>query len=228
MIARHSSRGGTDAGFTLLETLVALALLGLMSLLVFALLKTSGTVWARIDDRSTITGDRLRVQEFLREVITATYPAVVKRPDGSSLVAFRGTAGSLELASVLPQSAAIGGFQRIRIWVAESEGNRRLMLAWRPERNDYHFGAGTGSDNESILIEHVAALALAYYGRLRGQPREAWHNEWRDQAGLPRLVRVGFRGGAGEPSLPDMIAAPRIDVDATCVLDPLTKGCRGR
>lgn len=224
----QSSRGRTDAGFTLLETLVALALLGLMSLLVFALLKTSGAVWARIDDRSTITSDQLRVQEFLREVITAAYPAVVRRPDGSTSVAFSGAAGSLELAGVLPQSAAIGGFQRIRIWVAESEGKRRLMLAWRPERNEYRFGAGTGSGSESVLMEHVEELALAYYGRQRGQQREAWHNEWRDQVELPRLVRVGFRGGAGERSLPDVVAAPRIDVDATCVLDPLTKGCRGR
>lgn len=228
MIARHPSRGRADAGFTMLETLVALALLGLMSLLVFALLKTSGAVWARIDDRSTITGDQLRVQEFLREIITAAYPAAVRRPDGSTLVAFSGAARSLELAGVLPQSAAIGGFQRIRIWVAESEGNKRLMLAWRPERNDYRFGERTGSGNESVLIEHVEELTLAYYGRLRGQQREAWHNEWRDQVELPRLVRVGFRGGAGEPSLPDVVAAPRIDVDATCVLDPLTKGCRGR
>jgi len=52
---------------------------------------------------------------------------------------------------------------------------------------------------------------------------------WTLPSRLPRLVRVKIEFPDGDARFwPELLVAPRIDVDVGCVYDALTKRCRGR
>ena len=78
------------------------------------------------------------------------------------------------------------------------------------------------------ILTDVDGVEFVYYGPLDGERDAGWHESWRDQTRMPRLVRVTVTSRQGATRWPPLVVAPRIDVDANCVLDLLTRDCRGR
>ncbi|MCC7049389.1 MAG: prepilin-type N-terminal cleavage/methylation domain-containing protein [Alphaproteobacteria bacterium] len=213
------------AGFTLIEVLVVLGLLGFMSLLVFSALRISASVWTSTEYRSEASADVGVVQSFLRRLLEQAYPALVRQDDGRVIIAFRGMPESIELSAPMSSGAALGGFQRVRI---DSTANGRLLASWRPERNEPGFGAAPSGQIETELLTGMSAFRLGYFGQAEGATTPAWRNDWIEQKALPRLISVEIAFADHRRSWPRMLVAPAVDVDATCVFDPLTRGCRGR
>jgi len=217
-------RSAAEAGFTLIEVLVVLGILGFLSLLMFTALRIGTSVWTATEHRSESRTDIGVVQSLLRRLIEQAYPALVRHADGSVAIAFRGTAGSIELSTPLPMGAALGGFQRVQLYAAD----RRLVVFWQPERNKPDFAVVSPDRTGSALLAGITAFRLAYFGQAEGASAPAWHNEWIEQKALPRLVSVDIAFADSRQAWPRMTVAPAIDVDATCIFDPLTRGCRGR
>ena len=79
------------------------------------------------------------------------------------------------------------------------------------------------------ILTDIAELSFSYYGRADGDKDRFWHESWLEQSHMPELVRIKIATlHAGSQPWPDLVVAPRIDVDANCLLDLLTRGCRGR
>jgi general secretion pathway protein J len=214
-----------EAGFTLIEVLVVLGLLGFLSLLVFTALRIGAGVWTTTEHRSESSTDIGVVQSLLRRLLEEAYPALVRRVDGRASITFRGTADSIELSTPLPNGAALGGFQRVRVFSAT---NGRLFISWQPERNEPGFATASPERTESELLAGVTSFRLAYFGQVEGATAPAWRNEWVGQMALPRLISVEIAFADLRRIWPRMAVAPAVDVDATCIFDPLTRGCRGR
>ena len=82
---------------------------------------------------------------------------------------------------------------------------------------------------EKPLLEGVGKLRLAYYGESGANRRLEWRDDWVGRTTLPKLVRIDVEFPPGDPRVwPRQTIATRVDVDATCILDLLTKNCRGR
>jgi len=213
-------------GFTLLEMLVAVSLLSLISLLVFSGLKLAGLISSRIDRQSTVVADVSAVQDLLRILITQAYPAPVLQSDALASTSFQGRADMLELTAPLPHRLALGGLYRIRL--AHDADRERLMLSWRLERNEPAFNV-RADIREVSLLSRVQDLQISYFGQRHESSAPAWHEQWENQPALPRVVRIQLKiAGQRRSDWPALLVAPRIDVDATCVFDALTRGCRGR
>jgi general secretion pathway protein J len=226
--ARPDQNRSAQAGFTLIEMLVTLGLLALMSLLVFTTLRTGSAVWARNQQRSDATEQVAVVQSLLRTIIESAYPAFVQRSDGIQSIAFSGTPTSLELSAALPDEAALGGYQRIRIARDDADGKSRLVMAWRLERNTLPFEDLPGDPAASELMTDVRDLKFSYYGKPAGAEGADWRDTWIDQLAFPRLIRITLGFADATRQWPPLLVAPRVEVDSTCVLDLLTKTCRGR
>jgi hypothetical protein len=78
-----------------------------------------------------------------------------------------------------------------------------------------------------MLLDHVAALRFAYFGPPRSGEAPAWVDQWTDRDRLPGLVRVAIeRDGAAFAAWPELVVAPRITANASCIYDALRSTCQ--
>lgn len=218
----RATTSGAASGFTLVEMLVALAVLGALTLVALAMFRIGSGLWAATARTEERLAEIATVQDLLRQVLERAYPAVIAAPDGY-IVAFTGTAKSLEFSASLPAAVGLGGLRRLRLG---SDGDSVVMTS-RLERNAPQWEQLPEPEQRFPLLANVRSLDLDYYGAKPGSAAH-WHAEWLALQKLPQLVRIKVTFADGRLSWPALLAAPQITVDATCVFDALTRQCRGR
>jgi general secretion pathway protein J len=215
-----------QAGFTLVEVLVAVTLSSLLSMALFFSVRFGVTAWQRGTDRSDRIYASMAVQELLRRLIGETYPLLLSDGAGNGWIDFAGTAASVDFLAPVPAALASGGRGRFTLSIDRRGDLSDLVLASRPELADGD--AKTGLSRKTLLAT-VQAGDLSYFGATRSDGTARWRDHWSGELALPALVRVRVRFAGGDARLwPDLIIAPHITADVGCVYDPLTKLCRGR
>ena len=199
-------RGGSDAGFTLLEVLVALVVLGfLMAGL------TQGTRFGlraldRQAARAATAGDLDAVDRVVRRLIEAMDPGNARE---SPVV--EGSRGALRMVTDLGAAAAALGEGAAEVRLSVEAG--RLVMLWAPARHVTPLGPPP-APRRAVLLEGVAALDLAYWGTAEEGGAPGWQPAWA-QPSLPLLVRVRLVFPDTNPARrwPDIVAAPRRERD---------------
>jgi general secretion pathway protein J len=215
-----------EAGFTLVEVLVALVLLGLLTTALFFSVRFGVTAWQRGGERSDQIHTSMLVQDLLRRLIGQAYPLMLADGTGSGRVDFAGSATSLDFLAPVPIALASGGRARFTLAIERRGGQSDLVLASRPE---LAAGDAPAELNRKTLLATLEAAEFAYFGVAQSKSTTEWHERWSDEMSLPALVRVRVRFARSDPRLwPDLTIAPRITADVGCAYDPLTKLCRGR
>ena len=101
-----------EHGFTLLELLVAITLLGLLMAALFGGLRLGARVWETADARLDASMRTQIVQDFVRQRLTETLPlettAARTRRGGRLRIAFVGTIEAVRFASLLPENLGAG------------------------------------------------------------------------------------------------------------------------
>lgn len=223
--ARRRDRAG-EAGFTLLELLVALALFGLLSVALFGSIRFGMAAWTRGTMRADQVDQILHAQNLLRGLIEDAYPLFMPAVPAGGQVDFDGTHQSLDFLAPTPIARSIGGKSRFRITIARRAEAADLVLtstaelAW-PEHATQPITA--------VLLAGIRDAQFAYFGVTRTDRAPAWHAVWQGQTTLPQLLRLRVRLADGDTRMwPELLVAPRITADVSCVFDPLTNRCRGR
>lgn len=75
-----------------------------------------------------------------------------------------------------------------------------------------------------VLVPHVQSIDISFMEYFRGQKR--WLNRWQRKRHLPNVIKLTMTRAAGQVSIPDLIVSPRIDQQAHCNMDPVSKECR--
>lgn len=214
------------AGFTLVEVLVALVLLGLLSMALFFSVRFGVTAWQHGGERSDQIHTSMLVQDLLRRLIGQAYPFVFADGTGGGHVDFSGTAISLDFLAPVPVALASGGRARFNLAIERHGERSDLVLTSRPE---LAAGNAPAETTRKTLLATIETAAFAYFGVTKAQSAAQWHERWGGEMNLPALVRVRVRFAGNDPRLwPDLTIAPRITADVGCEYDPLTKLCRGR
>jgi prepilin-type N-terminal cleavage/methylation domain-containing protein len=173
------------AGFTLLEVLVSLTILGLILVALTNGVRFAGQAWERQERGAGKRGDTDAVQNILRTLIAG----------GTQ---FNGTAGALQFVGEMPQGLARGGLYDIEL---HSEGDG-LMLSWKP-----HFkGASKDNSASTEMGRGIEAVSLAYY--YGGS--KSWDDMTHEKGPPPDLIRVIFRA-AHLANLPPLLVAPEME-----------------
>ena len=224
------SRGNRDGGFTLVELLVSIALLGLISVAMAGSLRFGARVW----DTGAARGEWLNraeiTQNFLRQHIGQ---AAAPRPRDSRAVApealaeapdafadepeqtFGGASDRLRFTAPAPVQAGVGGFSRFELFLSDEGEGSDLVLSIRLGEVGESDAAAPETSDARVLIEGIEAAAFRYYGALEEDREADWHDEWTEPDRLPALValRVTFPDG-DRRVWPELVIALRLGAAA--------------
>ena len=189
---------GADRGFTLLEVLVALVVLGLV-LAGIAGGVQFGQRAADMQARSIAShADMGAVDRLLRHLVAAMDPGTVNEPP-------RISGGPSALGFTTELGAAAAGLEQGEADVGIGvDAEHRLVLRWVPALHAVRFGPAP-PPRTSVLLDGVARVEFAYWARGEGGAGQ-WLASW-TQTGIPPLVRIRLHMVA-EPrrTWPDIIA----------------------
>ena len=200
-----SSTTGRQSGFTLLEILVALVVLGFLMIGLTQGVRAGLAMWGAQTRRVGETADLDAGARVLRRLLSGiSLPSAGGFLGASSTEKFEALPESLTFVGDLP--TGFGTTRRADITLELHEG--RLVLRWTPRRHEVST-APPPEPIETELIRGVERFDLAYWGSpSQGEPA-GWQSRW-DRRDLPELIRVrlGFAKG-DRRRWPDLIAAPQ-------------------
>ncbi len=208
-----------DGGFTLVEMLVSLVVLGLLAVLIVQGVGTGTRVWRHSRDSVGAVERVEAAQTLLRDRIERLRP--VTRFEGNTPVSdLGGDAQSFSFVSLPLDSERPA---RARHYTVLRNGDGDLVLRWSLDD-----GSPEPEETDEVLLKGVDDLEIAYLDSgADGAP--AWRADWFHQAAPPRAVRLRVEFPEGDPRVwPEMIVRPAARVDTLCILEPATGLCRGR
>jgi len=188
-----------DRGFTLMEVLVALVVLGILMAGLSQGVRLGMAAWTRQAALIDQTADLDAVDRTVRGMLTsATSGALHGRND------FVGTADSVTFDGILPLAVATGS-RRAKITL-KLDDQHRLMLHWDSVLIDPNTNAPASGD--ALVVDHLDRIAFAYWQN--GGEAPGWRDRWTVVA-APTLIRLRLVFAKGDRRhWPDMIVAPLI------------------
>ncbi len=197
----RARRPAGASGFTLLELLIALSIVGALLAIAFGGLRVALTAWARGEDRAELHQHARGIAQILGRSVGAAYPykgALGEAPELRLL--FRGSENRLELvtqAAPLP-SGVPAAFTAVVIALEDDAQGRALVVRQRVLPNREPFTLAT------VVLRDPAlqALELRYLGE-DGNWVETWDADVEQK--LPLAIRIRFsiaRDGKLEPAPP--------------------------
>lgn len=179
-------------GFTLIEVLIAMTLLGVMVVLLFSSLRIAAQSWNAGENKMAAVNQKAVVYQFFKRHITAIRPLPMLNIDPAysleAVQAFQGFPQSLRFVAGLPASSARKGLQIFSI-ALDPENSSILLVTLTPYRL-------TEADQEpvkpEVLLENIAGLKFAYFGRIEEFAEPHWQEEWVVAERLPSLIKVSI------------------------------------
>lgn len=186
-----------DAGFSLLELLVAGVLAAMVVATASGSLRFGARVWERTAAGAEATLEARAVRRFLTALLEGAAPLRLRDGARAAPALFFGEPDALVFAAPLPGRLAPPGLHLLRLAVEQGEGrdDAALVLRWKPlgaTRPDLAFDA---ADPAETLLAGVAGARFAYVGDRR-------EDRWRAET-PPRLVEIDL------PGAPPIVVAPR-------------------
>jgi len=181
-------REQSQAGFTLLELLIAITILSLILVALSGGVHFAGSAWRKQEAQITRQGDINAVQTVLRQLLAS----------GKD---FQGGSQELKFVAPMPAALARGGLFDIEL----SGSGDKLFLSWQP-----HFKGAAASlpRDETMLLDGVTGFSLTYYVDQKG-----WQSAITDKAKAIDLIAIKARLSDGR-NWPQLTISPVINVSS--------------
>lgn len=205
------------AGFTLLEVLVAITLLGMIMVMAYQGLRTGA--------RSTAQGEaaiervnRLRLsQEFLRGQLSRALPMTIEQDDTLGAVVFEGGPEIMRFVAPMPGYLSYGGPYVQTLSLARGNGGERaLVFDHRILQYGEEAERAPDPSAERDPVKLLDGIRDAEFSYLEpGETRDdepVWVDEWRALDRLPLLVRIRLEMREDSRiQWPELVVAPRVE-----------------
>ena len=210
-------KNSRDQGFTLVEVIVTMTILGFLLLVIYGVFSMGRSAWERGDLlREKFQKSRILSQLISRQIKSAVpYKVKTEKAEGDYL-AFEGTARTLKFVSALSLRTAKPEGLVYAVYEYQEEGAEGGRLVVYEQRAlTRNFMEEKPKEESAIpLLEEVSSVRFEYYREADpNQNREAaWVEEWnaKEEKQLPRALRITItprKGQEGKEELPFSIFA---------------------
>lgn len=208
--ARHfTAKRPRSCGFTLVELLVTLTVLGLFFVMLTGALRLGSRTWEVEQARSAALGEMEAVHSFIRRILTQAQPAVIPRPpEASPAPALIGAADGVGFIAPMPPYLSAVDVAAISLQIDRSNQLSRLIVTWTPWIS-HALAPDTTQSRATVLVDNVRKVEFSYFGPVEevgDMPR--WNDEWRSTLSMPWLVRMRLVTNDAA-AWPDLIVALR-------------------
>jgi general secretion pathway protein J len=217
-----------EGGFTLIELVIALALMGVMVLFMYSGLAFGLRGWDAADTNGRRTADRRIAENFLRREVAELFPMRWKDPLVLRL-AFEGKPDLLRFVSVRPAGISVTGLSLVGVAAEPDPAKRTRNLVMRrasPGDEQKDFGP-LAQGEATILFEDIDSVAFEYFGAENDFSDPKWVDDWEWQGRIPQLIRIRVRLADGS-YLPEMIVRMMLSEEAGCLESQFQRVCRPR
>ncbi len=191
--SRRRGVGPEQAGFTLLELLIAMTLMGLVLAMLYGGLRIGMRSW-EVGEQRADTVDELRlVQGFIRRRFSQSVMTFQRDESDGRTVAFVGESDRVRLVTPMLAYLGMGGLYAIQIDTIEEADVEHLRIRWWPFRPDLFDLDRIENDEiveETTLISGVADIEWSYFGAQEPGRDPEWADRWESRAQRPLLVRL--------------------------------------
>lgn len=193
-----------QGGFTLLEVLVALVVLGLLMVTLSEGVRVGLNAWAFEGRMEGQAGKLEATDRALRQLIERALPTDPQATDG-----FTGSPHVLSLVTTLPEGYGAPSTHEADVTLLVADGHR-LELLWRPHYSRWIVPPPPSS--AIPLMDGVQQVDFAYWQPGSASQQGHWLAAW-PAGSLPPLVRVRIVSPPGNVSRhwPDIVVAPMQD-----------------
>lgn len=184
-------------GFTLVELIIALSIVGALLVVAFGGLRVAVGAWKRGDERVETQQHIRSLTLTLARAVSASYPYLAPLHEGETpVLLFKGSGHQMEFVTqISPFPVAIPvAFTAVAIELVSSGDHPKLVIRQRvlPNRNPF-------KDTATVLEDDsIKALELSYLGN------GGWQSDWDPQTegALPRAIRIALGTTAGTEQRP--------------------------
>jgi len=214
------------SGFTLVELVIALALIALISLVLFSGLRLGNRVWEGVESLAERNAAPRIAHNFMARALAQARPSNVTF-EGEQVPVFRGDAQNLEFVAPLSEHVGTPGLYILRLSLEHGDVDRLVLTRWllHPDVLD---GVGdippwepfdgathpadaepldadraSGAYGRTLLLDNVSELEISYFGITQKEPESDWYSEWLDEPRMPLAVRIHL--ATKEQPWPDMV-----------------------
>ncbi len=203
---------GTQRGFTLLELLISLTLLGLILVLLFGGLRLSIRSWDSVQKKVDNLNSVRSVEGFLRREMEQIYPYRWKAAPARRF-AFVGERHKVNFVAPMPSRIGGGGLYAIALELEQTGSGRRLTWKYVPVDPQMQDFSSLDPAKEMVLAgtELIAVddIWLSYFGRETESSAPRWVDRWDSTVTMPQLIRIQVRFADGS-EWPDFVVAPML------------------
>ena len=218
----------SQRGFTLIELVVATALLGTMMVLMYSGLTFSLRGWDAGAANGQRIADRRIGENFLRRELSEIFPMRWKDPMVLRL-AFEGEAQRVRFVSSRPPDVTGGGLSLVGLEVEAGADSRDRSLVMRramPDDDAKDFGP-LDSAKGTVILAGVDSVAFSYFGSENDFTDPKWTDTWTYAGRVPQMVRMRIRTTEGTV-LPEMLVRVNLGEEAGCLENSFQRVCRPR
>ncbi|OCR22098.1 general secretion pathway protein GspJ [Pseudomonas syringae] len=188
-------------GFTLLEMLLALVLLGVLTALVAGALLGANRALLKGERYSQRLDELRATQNFLHKALQGALPLEIQAAGDDRAVIFEGQPQRLRFAAGL-DSVLGGGIQLHTFEVVGSGKGNALQV-----RFEHLQSAGGGAWGQpQVLLHGVRDVRFSYRGRDTRGVRTGWLQTWPWPARLPEAIRINLNSDGPVAWFPQVVA----------------------
>ena len=209
-------------GFTLLELLIGMVLLGLILTLLFGGLRLGARSWDSGDKRVDDSTQLRAIHGFMRRELSMAFPLRWKN-EADTRLAFAGEHDVLKFVAPLPVQVNAGGLYLLGLELENGDEGQRLIMKralFNSENKDF---SSLEQGEKSVLTEHVETMGISYFGAATPGGEPGWQEKWDDPQRLPLLVRIRVKLNGGR-DWPDLVV-PLVVEKGCAIWDAFHRRC---